>query len=189
VTGCEMRARPIAVVFAVWVAALGAIGTTPGALQEPRAPAGEFRPPPPPEQPLPFSHRLHLTSRGLQCILCHDAVEDEDYASLPPTSTCMRCHAKTRVDSPHIQRLTRYDAQQEEVPWKRVYDLPDYVYFSHRRHVRVAKVTCDVCHGSVRELDSMQKLRDISMASCVECHKNSAAPVLCDSCHQPRPPA
>jgi hypothetical protein len=184
-----MRARQIAAALAVWVAALYAVGVTPHAQRDSSAPAGEFKPPPPPEQPFPFSHKLHLTSRGLQCILCHDAVEDEDYASLPATSTCMRCHAKTRVDSPDIQRLTQYHASQEEVPWRRVYTLPDYVYFSHRRHVRVAKVTCDACHGNVRELDAMQKLRDISMASCMECHKSAGAPVQCDSCHLPRPPA
>jgi hypothetical protein len=98
-----MRARQIAAALAVWSAALYAVGMAQNAQREAGAPTGEFKPPPPPEQPLPFSHKLHLTSRGLQCILCHDAVEDEDYASLPPTSTCMRCHAKTRIDSPHIQ--------------------------------------------------------------------------------------
>ena len=37
---------------------------------------------------------------------------------------------------------------------------------------------------NVAGLEVMQKLKDTSMAACTECHKQHAAPVLCDSCHE-----
>jgi hypothetical protein len=55
------------------------------------------------------------------------------------------------------------------------------VYFSHKQHVTDAKVTCDTCHGDVPQMDVMQKVKDISMAACIECHKSHAARVNCDT--------
>ncbi len=152
--------------------------------QEPAT--GEFRPPPAPEQPIAFSHRLH-TSLGLACSGCHATAETGDRATLPPTSTCMTCHVAIRADSPEILKLAGFQAKKEEVPWRRVYRLPDYVGFSHTTHVMSGKgLTCETCHGNVRELAQMQKLKDTSMAACIACHTEKAAPTRCDACHEPR---
>ena len=147
---------------------------------------GEFRPPPPPEQPIPYNHKLHL-AQGLECLTCHETAETADHATLPPTATCMRCHAKVKTDSPDVQKLAAFDGKKEDVPWRRVYRLPEYVYFSHKTHLASDKsVTCQTCHGNVREMTVMQKVKDTSMAACVECHKQRSAPVTCDTCHEPR---
>jgi hypothetical protein len=152
--------------------------------QEPAA--ADFRPPPPPEQPVAFSHQLHL-SQGLVCTGCHTSAETGDRATLPPTTTCMACHATVRTDSTEIQKLAGYHAKKEDVPWRRVYRLPEYVGFSHTTHVASGKgITCETCHGNVRELTKMQKLKDTSMAACISCHTEKAAPTRCDSCHEPR---
>ncbi|HHO49750.1 MAG TPA: hypothetical protein ENK18_02495, partial [Deltaproteobacteria bacterium] len=37
----------------------------------------------------------------------------------------------------------------EPIPWKKVHDLPDYVHFSHKRHVR-GGVDCTECHGQIK---------------------------------------
>jgi cytochrome c553 len=146
----------------------------------------QFRPPPPPEQPVAFSHKLHI-SLGLGCTGCHTSAQTGDRATLPPTATCMTCHTSVRTDSVEIQKLTGFHEKKEDVPWRRVYRLPDYVAFSHTVHMSSGKaIACENCHGDVRELVQMQKLKDTSMAACIACHTENAAPTRCDSCHEPR---
>ena len=166
------------VAVAVHAAVVASAGQAPGSPL-----TGEYRPPPAPEQPIPYSHKTHL-ARGLQCTVCHDTAESAERATLPPTSTCMACHTTVRTDSANIQALKSWHDKGEPVPWRRVYRLPNFVYFSHTQHVADAKVGCDVCHGEVAQMDQMQKVRDTSMAACVECHKSRSAPEQCDSCHE-----
>ena len=41
-----------------------------------------------PEQPVPFSHRLHAGQLGMDCRYCHNTVEVSQHANVPPTQTC-----------------------------------------------------------------------------------------------------
>jgi hypothetical protein len=182
---------PAALVFvgfaalAGWVSA-ASVAASRAVLQQPPPASGEFRPPPAPEQPIAYSHKQHL-AQGLDCVTCHVTARTDSHATLPPTATCMRCHATVKTDSAEIQKVKDFDSRKEDVPWKRVYRLADYVYFSHKTHVAAdPSITCETCHGNVRELDVMQKLKDISMAACVECHKQHSATIRCDGCHEPR---
>jgi len=179
-----MRAsKVLAAAFIVWAAAV-CFAAFPAAQQEPAAaPSSDYKPPPPPEQPIPYSHKTHL-AQGLKCVDCHETAESDDHATLPATSTCMGCHSNVKTDSPHIQKLKEWDDKNETVPWRRVYRLPEFVYFSHKQHVTDAKVGCETCHGNVPQMEVMQKVRDISMAACIECHKSKSAPVNCDTCHE-----
>lgn len=141
---------------------------------------------PPPEQPIPFNHRQHL-ARGLECQVCHTFPEPGAAATLPPTATCMTCHAKTAVEHPAVQKLATSHERGEPIGWRRVYRVPEYVRFSHKVHVTGAgAATCDVCHGPVREMDVMQKVRDTSMPACIDCHQARGARASCDTCHEPR---
>ncbi len=169
-----------------WLSAAGVVARA--APQEPPPPPapGVYRPPPAPEQPIAYSHKQHL-AQGLDCVICHVTARTDSHATLPPTATCMGCHTTVKADSAEIQKLKDFDVKKEDVPWKRVYRLADYVYFSHEVHVAAdSSITCETCHGNVRELDVMQKLKDISMAACVECHKQHSATIRCDGCHEPR---
>ncbi len=47
-----------------------------------------------PDQPVPFSHKHHVEGLGLQCQYCHTQVEKAAYAGIPPTKTCINCHAQ-----------------------------------------------------------------------------------------------
>jgi hypothetical protein len=173
-------------VLAVWVCATSVAASRNLTQQMPPPPPGEFKPPPAPEQPIAYSHKQHL-AQGLDCALCHVTARTGDHATLPPTSVCMGCHATIKADSPEIQKLKDFASRKENVLWKRVYRLADYVYWSHKTHVVAdPPITCETCHGNVRELDVMQKLKDISMAACVECHKQRTATIRCDGCHEPR---
>src|SRR3954470_21486420 len=176
--------RLIAGASVVFMAVLYGAAVTPSAQQETVVPpAGEYKPPPAPEQPIPYSHKVHL-AQGLKCVMCHEGAETDDHATLPPTATCMGCHSNVKTDSPNIQKLKDFDDKHEAVPWRRVYRLPTFVYFSHKQHVTDSKVACETCHGNVPQMDVMQKVKDISMAACIECHKANAARVNCDTCHE-----
>jgi len=141
--------------------------------------------PPPPAQPLPYSHKQHL-SLGLECKNCHEMPEPGDFAGLPSTAICMGCHNQVKKDSPAIQRLAEYHRESKPVPWARVYRIPDYVFFSHKEHVTRGKANCETCHGPVRERDVMRKEKDTSMAACMDCHRTNNAPLTCDYCHDQR---
>jgi len=149
-------------------------------------PSGQVYIPPAPEQPLPFSHKQHL-ALSLECATCHVMPEPGQAATLPPTATCMSCHARVKTESPAIQQLATAHAAGEMIQWKRVYRLPEFVFFSHKAHTTgAAAAGCEVCHGPVREMDVMQRVRDISMAACLECHQQKQASTRCDACHDPR---
>ena len=97
----------------------------------------------------------------------------------------MSCHVTEAKDTTEIQKLAGFAARKEPVPWRRVYRVPDYVFFSHQTHLTsVKKFDCGTCHGDVANVEAVQKVKDTSMAACTECHKQHAAPTLCDSCHE-----
>ncbi len=140
---------------------------------------------PAPEQPLPFSHKTHV-SNGLKCRQCHPVPDPGDFASLPKTDLCMGCHTLLKKDSPHIQKLAALHADAKKVPWAPVYRIPDWVSFSHQKHLDVEGVTCQTCHGPVGERDVMRREKDISMAGCMDCHRARRASVECQICHDQR---
>ena len=52
-----------------------------------------------PEQPVPYSHKLHAGELGIDCRYCHTGVENASYARVPPTQTCMNCHSNIKPKS------------------------------------------------------------------------------------------
>ena len=50
-----------------------------------------------PEQPVPYSHALHVGQLGVDCRYCHTSVEVAAEAAVPPTQTCMNCHSSVRT--------------------------------------------------------------------------------------------
>ena len=79
----------------------------------------KFAPKPPPEQPLPFSHKVHAAT-GIKCTDCHTIRPPGDHAGLPAEAVCMGCHATVRKDSPAIERLAAFAKAGQRVPWVRV---------------------------------------------------------------------
>ena len=52
-----------------------------------------------PEQPVPYSHQIHVDKLGLDCQYCHTSVFESKQANVPPTQTCMNCHNQIKTDS------------------------------------------------------------------------------------------
>ena len=67
-----------------------------------------------------------------------------------------------------------YDPQRQRIPrieWIKVHDLPDFVYFDHRRHTN-AGVECQRCHGPVETMDRIYQANEFTMGLCVNCHRD-----------------
>ena len=144
---------------------------------------GEYRPPPAPEQPIPFSHKQHALVVA-SCTDCHKAALTDIRAGIPPAAQCVTCHKEP--STPALKTLLDF-ATAGDIPWRRVVRLPDYVTFSHKVHMSAkGTTTCDSCHGKVQEMTATQKVYDMSMAACILCHKQRNAPEACNTCHEPR---
>ena len=126
-----------------------------------------------PEQPVPYSHKLHAGLMGMDCRYCHTAVEVGPHANVPASETCMNCHKGVRTDSPEIQKLTAAHQAGLPVHWDKVHLLPDYAYFNHAAHIRVG-VGCKSCHGRVDQMEVVRQVEPLSMGWCLECHRNPA---------------
>ena len=126
-----------------------------------------------PDQPVPFSHKHHVQGLGLQCQYCHVTVEKSSYAGIPPTKTCMNCHAQIWTNAQLLQPVRDSWATDKSLVWTKVHDLPDFVYFSHEIHVNKG-LGCASCHGRVDQMPLMYEQNTLQMEWCLDCHRNPA---------------
>lgn len=124
-----------------------------------------------PEQPVAYSHRLHAGELGIDCRYCHANVERSEEAMVPPTQTCMGCHAVVKKDSPRLQPVRESWASGKPVEWVRVHKLPDHAYFDHSVHVQ-GGVGCVSCHGRIDQMEVVRQQKPLSMSWCLDCHRN-----------------
>jgi Cytochrome c7 and related cytochrome c len=126
-----------------------------------------------PEQPVPFSHKHHVQGLGLQCQYCHVTVEKSSYAGIPPTKTCMNCHAQIWTNAQLLEPVRNSWATNQSLVWTKVHDLPDFAYFSHEIHVNKG-LGCASCHGHVDQMPLMYAQNTLQMEWCLDCHRNPA---------------
>jgi hypothetical protein len=121
-------------------------------------------------QPVPFSHKHHIGGLGIDCRYCHTSVEDSAFAGIPPTKTCMTCHAQIWADSPMLEPVRQSYRTGQPMVWTRVNDLPDFAYFNHSIHVKKG-MGCVTCHGRVDQMPLMWQAASLQMEWCLECHR------------------
>jgi hypothetical protein len=114
-----------------------------------------------------FSHAKHAPLK-MKCVSCHTTAEKEESASFPEVTKCRTCHV---------------DMAEREIPSRRVYQVKDFVFFSHARHAE-AKTGCASCHGDVMSMARVELARPTTMAACVACHKENNVSVTCNTCHE-----
>ena len=68
-----------------------------------------------PYQPIPYSHKLHAGSLGMDCRYCHRNVEVGAHASIPDSETCYGCHKVIKPDSEALAPLRAAFAEGEGV--------------------------------------------------------------------------
>jgi hypothetical protein len=125
----------------------------------------------PVEQPVPFSHRHHVSGLGIDCRYCHTTVEVSPFAGIPPTATCMNCHKQVWSTSNMLEPVRASLRENRPIQWQRVNSVPDFVYFDHSIHVNKG-VGCETCHGRVDEMPLTWKEHSLFMSWCLECHRN-----------------
>ena len=152
-----------------------------------------------PVQPIFYSHKVHAGTNQISCLYCHGNTELGKQANIPSVNICMNCHmgineykgpdklidgdGKEIDGTAEIQKLYKYagyeygklwDASKAQpVPWVRIHNLPDHVYFNHSQHVKVGKVQCQTCHGEIQNMNEVYQFADLSMGWCINCHRNT----------------
>ncbi|MGE5356860.1 MAG: c-type cytochrome [Deltaproteobacteria bacterium] len=187
-----------------------------------------------PDQPIIYSHKVHAGDNKIDCSFCHDAARRSKHAMIPPTSTCMKCHAAIKTGTQYGTReiakifvsigfnpvsnqyIENYDKMTNEeikklffgwltsenkndtkiaeeqwqnivssltndtkptvsgpIPWIRIHNLPDHVYFNHAQHFTVGKIECQSCHGPIQEMEVVKQFAPLSMGWCVNCHRQT----------------
>lgn len=137
-----------------------------------------------PDQPIPFSHKLHAGQYKVDCKYCHTGVDQARHASVPSLNVCMNCHIVVKTDSPYIKQISDAFYNNKPIAWQKVHLLPDHVKFNHAPHIKAGK-DCTICHGNVQEMEKVKQVSSLSMGWCVNCHRQpeNKAPVNCSTCH------
>ncbi|MGZ5492277.1 MAG: cytochrome c3 family protein [Thermoanaerobaculia bacterium] len=144
--------------FVLWV--IGGIVRSPYFTNQ-----GVFR-----EQVVPFSHQHHVGGLGIDCRYCHTSVETSNFAGIPPSSTCMNCHAQIWTTAKMLEPVRASVASGKPLVWSRVHRLPDFVHFNHSIHVAKG-VGCASCHGRVDKMQLMFQASPLTMEWCLACHR------------------
>lgn len=195
----QVRAALLMALALLWGFPAQAEPAAPASIKYPVAPAGEHAGKDV-EQPIEFPHDVHTADNKINCLYCHTYARRSKVAGIPPTSKCMGCHNMIATDKERIQKLTEYWEKKESVPWKKVHDMPDFVHFTHEKHLKkfifdneelaenmsvdtVAPV-CAVCHGDLRTMTVAKKVKPLTMGWCVSCHEANGGPGDCWACHK-----
>ncbi|MBI5442995.1 MAG: hypothetical protein HY900_17495 [Deltaproteobacteria bacterium] len=137
-------------------------------------------------QPIAFNHKLHVVDNGLECVTCHVYVTSQPFAGLPDLEKCLECHRDPLTDSPEEKKLRSAAAKRQQLVWRRLYEVPDHVYYSHRLHVVAGKLECARCHGPIQSTTSppAHALNELTMEFCIGCHEKAGVTTDCIACHK-----
>lgn len=116
----------------------------------------------------PFSHKMHAPLK-MKCVQCHTQADKAERAGFPPLAQCKVCHT---------------EMGERTIPSQRLYEIRDFVVFSHARHVAAAKLECAACHGAVYEQAVLKVERSTAMKACMDCHREHKATLSCTACHE-----
>ncbi|WP_259068201.1 cytochrome c3 family protein [Mucilaginibacter sp. X4EP1] len=137
-----------------------------------------------PVQPIKFPHDLHAGAMKIDCQYCHSGAYKSKNASIPSLNVCMNCHKVVKTESPEIHKIydaLGYDPQTQKydstkarpIQWVRIHNLPDFAYFNHSQHVKVAGLKCQTCHGPVQTMKEVYQYSPLTMKWCIQCHKRT----------------
>ncbi len=137
-----------------------------------------------PVQPIKFPHDLHAGAMKIDCQYCHSGAYKSKNASIPSLNVCMNCHKVVKTESAEIHKIydaLGYDPQTQKydstkmrpMQWVRIHNLPDFAYFNHSQHVKVAGLKCQQCHGQIQEMKEVYQYSPLTMKWCIQCHKRT----------------
>ncbi len=141
---------------------------------------------PPVSQPIAFNHRKHTRDLKLGCDFCHKYYNTSAHSGLPDAQTCRMCHAAPLGKSAEAAKLTEMLNKGEPLRFNKLFRLPDYVFYTHRRHVSIAKLECTNCHDGIADTETPPErpLIRIKMKFCLDCHEKRQVTTDCTACHR-----
>lgn len=142
--------------------------------------------PAPIAQPIAFNHRLHVEDLGSDCTDCHLYAETGVRATIPNLEVCADCHEEAQTESMEEALVVEHIQSNEPIRWRKIYRVPEHVFFSHRRHTALGGIECETCHGAVGESEEpvTRQVVRLSMNRCMDCHDETGASNDCLLCHR-----
>jgi hypothetical protein len=172
-----------------------------------------------PRQPILFRHtrmagapawttnakgeRVNEGGFGIPCVYCHTMPYKGRHSTVPSTAVCMNCHSSVGLNKEWVLKMKDYWDRGEPIPWVKVYDLPDFVYYDHAAHVNAkddqgqsllpvkdaqgnAINVCENCHGKVEQQEMVRVQTNFNMQWCLDCHRKPEmkASTDCVTCHR-----
>ena len=122
------------------------------------------------QQPVPFSHKHHVSQLGIGCQYCHTSVEKSANAGFPPTKTCMNCHQQMWTSADLLEPIRSSYKSGVPIAWTKIHNVPHYTYFNHSIHVGKG-IGCYSCHGNVDEMNLIYQSKTLLMEWCLACHR------------------
>jgi hypothetical protein len=137
-------------------------------------------------QPIAFSHQTHTGELEIECDTCHELYESGSHAGLPTLETCQMCHSEPVTESPEELKISELAEAGKDDVFTKLFRLADHTFYTHRRHVVVAKLECQTCHGDIAATTSPPERPQVrmSMDFCLSCHETSGASSDCTGCHR-----
>jgi hypothetical protein len=126
-----------------------------------------------PAQPVAFSHELHAGAHQIACSYCHTGVERGKSATIPSVNICMNCHNQIKKDAPEIKKIHAAWEQNRPIEWIRIHNLPDFAYFNHYQHYKIAGIECQTCHGPIEKMPEVYQHSQLTMGWCINCHRET----------------
>ncbi len=125
-----------------------------------------------PEQPIQFPHVRHVAA-GVQCLYCHPGALRGPSPGLPTQNKCWGCHQQLAItkSSKLLAPLRDAIANNTQLVWVPVAQVPDFVHFTHRPHI-AAGLNCENCHGDVSKMTVYENPQVLNMGWCLNCHKS-----------------
>lgn len=137
-------------------------------------------------QPVAFNHLKHTQDLGLGCEFCHPYAQTRAHSGLPDATTCSACHAAPQGTSAEAARVTELITAGDPLRFNKLFRMPDHVFCTHRRHVAIAELSCETCHGAVGQTERppARALVKVDMDFCMDCHREQGATLDCNACHR-----
>jgi len=136
------------------------------------------------KQTFSFNHKKHH-EQGIECHTCHPFAKEQTFSGMPTITICMECHQDNITQHPDEEKIRQYHKDGREFEWKRLFQQPDDIFFSHRRHVAIARLDCQHCHGEIGQSEKLPTKPSIKMSMewCMDCHAKQKANNDCLACH------
>lgn len=140
---------------------------------------------------------------GIPCVYCHTMPYKGRHSTIPSTAVCMNCHSTVGLNKEWVLKMKEYWDRGEPIPWVKVHDLPDFVYYDHSAHLNAVDekgnpklplkdaqgnpiVVCENCHGKVDQMEIVTVQNAFNMQWCLDCHRKPEmkASTDCVTCHR-----